>query len=317
MRSAPRKLLRIERRVSAMTWRVVVILALLSGLPRSVASQEILAILGGVTQSTSDAGALVRLDPVSGLATPLGFPAPGRRIPGLAVLPNGRTLVVARGSGVLRLLEIDPLTGSARSDLGIVSGLPSTSFLQDLAANPLTGELFGVFVPAPSNPTSALSLFRIHPDTAEASLVLFESPAPRLESIAFSDDGRLWGIGRDRPELYRIDLEQLTLVQAVVLDPPIGGIGLGNGGNGSLLLAECCSGFGTTGQFANEIYRIDPTSGTATLIGSAGAGRRIHDIALAVAGPEVEVPTLSPKLQVLFGCLLALCGWFISRLSGS
>ena len=212
------------RIANAVCWSWMV----LSTLP-AVAQTRLLGVLGGNAVQSADAGAVVEIDPATGLASPLATPIPGESLTGIAALPDGRVFVsTADISGSPRLLEIDPQTGDLLNIVGVFTDGTAPVVLHDLAGDPTTGMLYGASVGAdltakggsPEGSTSVNAIFTIDPATAVATFVGTPSPLTGgFLAIAFANDGTLWGKVSNAPELYRIDKGSGAILDTVTLAP--------------------------------------------------------------------------------------------------
>jgi len=278
----------------------------------ALAQPHLLAVLGGNAVQADDAGAVVEIDPATGAATPLATPIPGESLTGIAVLPDGRVYVcTADISGPAQLIEVDAQTGALLNVVGPLSDGVAPVVFHDLAADPTTGVLYGISIgdeAVAEGAGSVNAFFTLDPATALATYVA--TPAPLnggFMAIAFSNDGTLWGKVTNSPELYELDKSTGAVLSTVTLAPSVGGIGLGNAGDDTFYMAECCAGVP-----GNILYRVDRLTGAATLIGSAGGNRRVHDFVIAEGLPPiVEIPTLGGRGLLLLATALLAAGYLL------
>ncbi len=293
--------------------RSLMVLVLVPVAP-AAAQPHLLAVLGGTAVQADDGGAVVEIDPTTGVATPLATPLPGEGLTGIAALPNGRVYVsTADISGPAQLLEVDAQTGALLAVVGPLSDGAIPVILHDLAADPTTGVLYGISIGADraTDGFASNALFTIDPATALATYVATPTGlAGGFMAIAFANDGTLWGKVTNSPELYELDKTTGAILSTVTLTPALGGLGLGNVGDDTFYMSECCASIP-----GNVLYRVDRLTGAATLIGAAGGNRRVHDFVVAGGLPSiVEIPTLGGRgLAILATVLLAAGGVLLRR----
>ena len=275
----------------------------------AAAQDRVLAVLGGTQQMAPDGGAVVEVDITTAAVTVLNTPSPGDGLTGIAQLNDGRVFVVTNSqgaTGAATLIEIDPVDASVIQVVGPITVGGNQESVQDLAANPLTGELY-----AASTGNEMLSqneLFVIDPATAEGTVVGLPAYGSNngYVAIAFTPDGRLWGKEANDDEYWEVDPADASIISGPTATTPdgVGSIGLGSLSDGRLLLSECCSF--TLGE---DLYILDLTTQTSTLVGSMGTDRRIHDF-IALGFPQARsVPTDSPAALLLL-VLAVLAGGF-------
>ncbi len=290
------------------TIRGFVVLAFAAIAP-ALAQSHVLGVLGGGAVGADDAGAVVEIDPSTGAATPLATPMPGEGLTGIATLPNGRVYASTSDiTGPAQLIEVSAQTGVLLDVVGPLTDDAGPLELHDLTADPTTGVLYGISVGAVralEGAGSTNAIFTVDPGTAVVTFV--GTPAGLtggFMAIAFTNDGTLWGKVQNAPELYQIDKSNGAVLATVIVTPSLGGLGLGNAGDDTFYMSECC-----TGVPGNTIYRVDRLSGVATLLGSAGGTRRVHDFTVAGTAPSiVEIPTLGGRALLLFAAALLAAG---------
>jgi hypothetical protein len=305
---------------------------LLAALP--AAGQTILGVLGGTGVGGDDAGAVVSIHPVTGAATVLGTPIAGESLTGVARLNDGRIVAsTATFGGNSRLIEIDPATGALIQNIGDFNDGQMLLTLHDLTVDPDTGVLYGISIgvddrPAGRRPGSRRggatavtgsggpgdedAIFVIDPATALCTFVGTAVTDGGFVAIAFSADG-MDGVPTNVASLHAIDASNGSAGPAtpIVGSDNQGALGMAlleEGPNPQFLISACCSG-----SAGNDIYRLDAT-GAATLLGSAGGTRRVHDmVVIPGVGPGpgviiVEVPVLGRNGIVALALLLTIAG---------
>jgi hypothetical protein len=302
---------------------------LLAALPAS--GQTILAVLGGNAVGTDDAGAVVTIDPNTGVATVLGTPIAGESLTGVARLNDGRIVAsTATFEGNSRLIEVDPATGALIQTIGDFTDGKLLLTMHDLTVDPDTGTLYGISIGETDRPSGRReggrggavtggggpvdenAIFTIDPATAQCTFIGTPITPTTFTPLAAAG-GQLWGLPASEPNIYRLNSSNAAQLgsTAVTGTNGDGGMGLGllaAGVNPQFIFAACCeNGIG------NEIFRIDGNSGVATLLGSAGGNRRVHDlVVIPGVGPGpgvlVEVPVLGSKGILVLAMLLAVAG---------
>ena len=271
--------------------------------------QEILlASLGGAAVGADDGGAIVTIDQTTGEATVLGTPLPGVGLTGLASDSNGRVFAVTDNvTANARLIEVDPQDGSLIATIGDLMFSGNAVAMSDIAIQPGTDVLFGSAVGgAGLNQNDLVTI-----STSDAQVTFVATPSymttDGFVALGFSSDGTLWAKEANDGEYWTVDPADGTVLTSSTANPSIGSIGLeARPSDGILVLAECC---GIT--LGNDIYLLDPVTGDATLLGSAGGDRRVHDFAFIDATappPTVEIPTLGHVGFALLTLLLGVAG---------
>lgn len=123
---------------------------------------------------------LARVDAVTGNATPFGVNLSPEIFMGIGFSPDGTLYGVNAGSGTAdqgSLYRFDPATGAATK----VNVTGSCGLIMDLAVHP-DGTLYGV------DPSS---LFRINPNTGEATLIVTTAHS-MIMGLAIDDDGNFY-----------------------------------------------------------------------------------------------------------------------------
>ncbi|MEM8960567.1 MAG: IPTL-CTERM sorting domain-containing protein [Acidobacteriota bacterium] len=295
----------------------------------ALGQERILAVTGGAANGATDAGAVGEIDPMSGAFTALNVPVPGSGLTGLASTTDGRLFAVTNGAQSSEppvLIELDPTTGALIQTVGqILDPTGAPVYLQDLALQPGTNTLYGAvaFVGGDTeggqgNGNGGVTeggdgqnaLVTIDLGTAEITeigLPDFGGIEGGYVAIAFTPDGTLWGKDTNESNLFTLDPSDasvLTTQTITALGGGLGGLGLGSGSDGRLYLSECCDN--TTG---NDIYTLDTNTLEATLLGPAGADRRVHDFIIAGAPVSIlDIPTLGEWGLLALLVLLAGAG---------
>ncbi len=196
---------------------------------------------------------LIWIDPDTGVATLVGFLGLGLQtdISGLTFLPDG-TLVAydPRGSLPSRLLEIDKTT-AAVTVIGDIGDVDSGSSQGGLAYDADTDTLYM---------SNTAELWSIDPATGAGTLIGPHGIVDQIDGLSVLPDPCLIGIDLTST-LFDID--------------PVSGAGttprfLGESKFGGLAMNEFGELFGTRTAPIPELYSIDPSTGTATLIGPLG-----------------------------------------------
>jgi hypothetical protein len=311
---------------------------LLAALP--AAGQTILGVLGGTAVTADDAGAVVSIDLDTGVATVLGTPIAGESLTGVARLNDGRIVAAtATFEGNSRLIEVDPATGALIQTIGDFTDGKLLLTMHDLTVDPATGILYGISIGGDSRPAGRgtgggagsgagrrggavtgsggpadqNAVFEVDPANASCTYVGTPSNPTTFMAVGAAA-GQLWGMGGGDATFYRLDPADASPVGTTAVSGTDGegalGVGhLTDGANPEFVISACCeNGIG------NDIFRVDGNTGVATLLGSAGGSRRVHDlVAIPGAGPGpgtiiVEVPVLGSRGVVALAMLLAVAG---------
>ncbi len=241
---------------------------------------------------SANTGWLVRVDPETGASTPIGKPAGVARLSGLAFDEAGTlwaSTVTGTPSGTLRtstLITLNPADGSLLSTIGPILDGPGGApmGIESLAIQPGTDALFGTRGISDQNLVHAADIYRIDKATGVATLYIDNNNANRESSIAFAPDGSLY--------------QTVSTCCAVfggnprfqILEPSSGAVqktwpapkyfkALAVGEDGVLFGAAPKDILGTD---VSELYRIDPGTGVADLIGETGH----NPIGALVFGPN-------------------------------
>ncbi|HEX3053713.1 MAG TPA: hypothetical protein VHP83_23850 [Aggregatilineaceae bacterium] len=174
---------------------------------------------GGIYTATqgSPAGSphpqLARVDATTGGAAPFGVNLSPEIFMGIGFTPDGELYGVNATSGTPddgSLFQFDPATGTAAK----VKVTGSCGRIMDLAVHP-DGTLYGV---------DDWSLFRINPNTGEATLVVTTAHT-RIMGLAIDDDGNFY-VSEIKPTTPLLKLDPVTgattSVPGVILDRPHG-----------------------------------------------------------------------------------------------
>jgi hypothetical protein len=231
--------------------------------------------------STAGEGAVVRVDPVTGMRTVLsdfGNPAQGPlggEPKGLAIEPSGSILVGDSQAGTQGLLfRVNPATGTRT----VVSD----------GANPAQGVSFGYFhavaieasgsllVTGVLAPAGSGALIRINPVTGMRTLVSnFENPAQgpfgsddHLIGVTVESTGKILVLdeGQNHRLMFRVDpVTGNRVVLSALTNPgqgPTGGCptDVAIESSGTLLVADKCGGIGPV------LFRVDSLTGTRSVL---------------------------------------------------
>jgi hypothetical protein len=237
------------------------------------------AIYAGVGNEGFNPGAVINLDPATGLGALLPGSTGGPGITGLAFSPSGRLFGTTRFRSLspTTLREYDPATGAVLPLSSLVRDATGAEIqIGDLSFHPGAGTLYGLDIGG--------NLHTI--DTVTGTTQLVGNPGQGRGGIAFSPAGVLYMTGG------------ITLN---VLDPATGvalfSRTLNNFYDGLAFDAAAGLLWGAVGGF-DQVYTIDPVTGTETLIGSVGIGK-ISDLDFVASVPE-------PQTVFLLGSACAL-----------
>jgi len=282
------------------------LLVLICGAALAAGTSNASTLYGGLGghgngDSTND-GSLALVDQVTGAVTVIGHPAGVSRISGLAFDQNGMLFATTQPgggfppppgpTGASQLLRLDPGTGAALATVTVTDGTNGIA-IADLAAQPGTGILFGI-----RGPNDQLNgqgkLYTINKTTGLATLV--GNTGDFFGSLAFASDGTLYMASADldfaTDNIINIGLKTLNPTNAATLSfVPTNDL------FGALaVLPEDSALFGGNGDSA-QLFRINVTTGTETLVGSTGR-TFIGDLAF--------LPAPEPASLTLFavGCLV-------------
>jgi len=273
-------------------------------LPGMLVASTLYGGLGGHSNgdSTND-GAVGIVDPNTGLVSIVGHPAGVARITGVAFGLNGflyGTTQIAGGFppppgpvGTSNLIRIDPNTGALTSSVGITDGTNAIS-IADLAVQPVTGLIYGV--ESSQDQLGGFGrLFTINPTTGVGTLV--GDTGHFFASIAFAPNGTLYMSSAD----LDFATDSLINISLRTLNPA-------NGGNLSTVSAAEFYGalaispegiiYGGNGD-QGQLFRINPTTGAETLVGSTGRNF-VGDLAFA---PIPEPGTFALGIAGVLACL--------------
>jgi len=268
---------------------------------------QMIGVTGGSGGSPGLPGAVVEIDPADGSSVTLGTPFNGVGLSGVARAADGTVYVVTSQSfdGTSHLLIIDPANGNLISDLGqLLDAGGNGCGINEIEFHPATGVLYAL---ASNNSSIGTRcgvggstggyLLTININTMQYT-VLGREPTLGNNSggIAFNAAGLLyftpgWG---DVGTLHTLNLTDGSFTSTVNLSQGLGFHGLAIDPStgtmyGSLpMSSDCCS------QDNPNIYTINPSDGTLTVLGSPG-DFAVHDMAFLDIGPSapsVPIPTM-------------------------
>jgi len=277
------------------------VFALLAGTLTIQAASGISTLYGGLGghnngDSTND-GSLAIVDQTTGAVTVVGHPAGVSRISGLAFDRSGILFASTQGSGGFppppgpaggsRLLQLNPANGSLLSSVAITNGGQPIS-IADLAAQPVTGVLYGV--QSPTDGTNGEGkLYTIDKATGVATLV--GNTGHFFGAIAFAPNGTLYMTAADlnfatgdtiNPVLLTLNPATAATLTSVPVASQLGALavrpedGVIFAGNGD----------------QHQLFTINPATGAMTLVGDTGS-TFIGDLAFQTpltVGPGQCVP---------------------------
>jgi DNA-binding beta-propeller fold protein YncE len=155
------------------------------------------------------------------------------------------------------LIRIDPDTG--QTTVVGATGL-STIFEGDIAFDPTTGDLYGMYDTHP-----ATNMFRIDTTTGAATMVAtFPSGfAADISGMVFDPSGQLYLIEDERDQVIRVDWRNATVLSTTPLSSPLGyTVGITYDPHQERFYVADGHVDGT-----NSLYTIDLTTGRLSLIG--------------------------------------------------
>jgi len=262
----------------------ILIALVILGMLQAVPSSAVTILATGLS------GNVYRIDPVTGVGAYIGPGFGGAN--SAAISPSGVLYTV--GGGPDQLATVDPLTGIATPGPMLNMGGPVVggATVRGLAFSP-DGTLYAIQngVDEYGRNVSDL-LYTINLETGVGTLIGNTGDAS-LQSLAFGPDGRLysWSLGRG--------LEMLDAMTGLATDvnPAIGE----SPDMQTIDFASDGTLYGVGGKLHEDsLYRIDPVTGTASLIGSGG----YDDIRGIWAIGTVPEPGTAALLMVVIGPLL-------------
>ncbi|MCP5521028.1 MAG: hypothetical protein H7A46_05725 [Verrucomicrobiales bacterium] len=261
--------MKTQRGSNRMHRATAILLAVGIGLFTAHAQAVLYGSVGGPNQS-SNAGAILTIDPTTGAGTILGTPIAGEGITGLVVDNSGRLIgSTATITGDARLIEIDRATGALVNILAFLTLDGSPASVSDLAYNPLTGELFG-------NGPSTDDLMKIDMSTGVMTSVGAMGDHGGWAALGFDSAGTLYALGTYDSTLNTVDTADASNLTSVTLSGGPGALGLAaNPSDGMIYYTDGDNPFGRT------LYQVDPSTGVSTSIGPILADNNVHDLAFA------------------------------------
>lgn len=224
-----------------------------------------LGVIAG--NSSGPQGGLVRLDPATFAGTLIGDGVEPGWLTGIASV-DGRvfgSVKTVSGGFVSDLVELDPATGAELSRVPLQEG-GETVKISDLAAQPGTGQLYGVGRRGGA-PDSLL--YRIDVDTGEVAS-FFGGNFVNDGGLGFGPDGTLYLASSvvAEPRLYTLNPDTGGILTQLNYGPDVGLDGLAVRPSDGALIA-------TRGGFSggDMIVQIDPATGQTTQIGPTGSGK--------------------------------------------
>lgn len=266
----------VRRRAAAsiVAWMMVIVM-----LPAAQAEPVLYGRLGGHgvpsgPQASTNDGSLVIVSQTDGSTTVVGHPAGVARISGIAFGLDGVLYGATQVGGGFppppgpnapsELIRIDPATGALLSSVTIREAAGGGGLsIADLAIHPMTGSLYGVRSTHDGGGGQG-KLYTINTTTGAATLV--GDTGKYFASIAFAPDGTLYmgaadlGAGATNPMLMTVSAANGTVLTSSATPTFF-----------SSLAVRPSDGvmFGGTGD-QQGIWRINPTTGGATMIGETG-----------------------------------------------
>lgn len=239
----------------------------------------------------------------NGVATTVGKLNPPTQIEGLAFNPDSGNFYGADNSNhTLIEISIDPISWS------VASPLPYGTY-SNLARNPVTGIYYTHF-----NNGDVLST--VDPLTGAVAPV-GPTSGVYMQSLAFDNNGRLFGIGDvpapSQEALYEIDVLTGAILSSIEITSNLANPRFNN----SLAIHPETGIFYTVAAIEGSLYEIDPLTGAANRIGNTGL-RNIRSLDFADIGsspPPNPVP--EPTTIFLLGSgLIGLIGyrWKLGRM---
>jgi len=248
---------------------------------------------GGHSNSDSiNDGSLVIIDPVTAAVTVVGHPEGVARLTGIAFDSSGALFASTMTGGgypppppvlTSSLIQIDPGSGRLLSTIGPIRDGPGgpTMSISEIAFQPGTGVLFGV-----RTQHDGLSkpgwLYTIDKTTAVATLV--GNTSVFFATIAFAPNGTLYEAAADlgplgplHPRLLTLNPANAAILSTVSVLEYFGALTFRKSDG-------AC--FGSTGD-DHEIFRIDPATGSLTLVGDTGKDF-VGALAFQSLGPPPE-----------------------------
>ncbi|HEY6119533.1 MAG TPA: TIGR03118 family protein, partial [Pyrinomonadaceae bacterium] len=229
---------------------------------------------GGHSNSDSiNDGSLVIIDQSTAAITLVGHPNGIDRLTGLTFDSTGILFASTQPAGgfppppppmTSKLVTINPANGSLVSTIGTISDGAAIS-IADLAVQPGTDLLFGVRGPNDGNNGQG-NLYTINKSTGAATLV--GNTGAFFASIAFAPDGTLYEAAADlgmmgnvvNVRIMKVNPSNGAIISSVPTSQLFGALGV-RPTDGVI--------FGGNGD-SHQIFTINATTGTATLIGDTG-----------------------------------------------
>lgn len=236
---------------------------------------------------TNFAGEFGIVNPSTGDFTVLGTPGDGNPVSGLCADTTGRVFGSRRISmAATDLIEIDRSTGARIATIGTIKDGSNDMRITDLACQPGTGVIFAL------DNSSFARLFTIDKTTAAATLVGVTGVA--RGGLAFGPDGRLF-VATTSNQFAEISPANGATI-GMIKDAEACLDGLAIRASDYRPFASQC------GDDGGQLYRIDPTTGGADVVGDMGDYGT--DLEFIVGGNPA--PTMSQA--ALLTLALVLCG---------
>jgi hypothetical protein len=245
------------------------------------------------------------VDPQTAATTLIGKPAGVARLSGLAFDTDGTLWAATLSgtpSGTVRtstLLRLNPADGSIVSTIGPIRDGPGGSpmGIESLAIQPGTGSLFGTRGISDQNLIHAADLYRIDKATGVATLFADNNNGFQEASVAFGPGGTLYqtlatccAVFGGNPKFQTLDSATGAVLTSVAA--PIFFKAMAVRDDGALFGAATQDIFGSD---VSELYRIDPATGGAELIGETGH----NPIGALTFGAPVSTGPCVPDVQTL------------------
>ena len=239
---------------------------------------------------------LVAIDTNTGAAVPVG-PTGRQTLVGLTASPDGTVYsIAALGDGLSRnLYSVDTATGSLTTLFSLGTGV--TFDEGGLAWNPSTGEILAMdTVGTQGNP----QLYRINPSAQDAAVLgnigLIEEPLPRgvdVDGLTFAGDTLYGLITGDLGTLGGALNDHLITINNQLRVVDVGPLGVDIGITAGLAYDPGQDVFYASGEGNDNLYRVDRTTGTATLIGPTGVNQLSGLVFVPGAAPATNEHTVA------------------------
>lgn len=181
----------------------------------------------------------------------------GQPLPiGLATAPGGQLVTVSETGAPAPLMSVDPATGAATAG----PLLPGPATEGDLARDPISGLLYGIGVNG--------TLVTIDETTGATTLIGVVSGPVESSAIAFSQTGTLYHFDGYNQRIHVLSPSTGAILSSVVIAPAMPIYKIAGMAYDDATDQLYVSVGAVPSPAVASIYRVDPTSGASTLVGT-------------------------------------------------